>query len=278
MRTAKKNNGSGSLALVRRLAQDGHRTFTAATAVALAPQVGLTPGYAKHALQTLANSGWIVRLRRGLYSLTAAVPGVTPLHEFEIAMALVSPAAISHWSAMRYHNLTDQIPRKVFVLTAIGVNIPRERGRNNVPGEKGISVQGTQFHFVQVKPDRFFGMQKVWVGEAQVTVTDTERTLLDGLDRPKYCGDFAEVIHTFQLRGKQLDLDRIISYALKFDVSVAKRLGWVLERQNVRLTTLEQLAALPVKGYLMLDPSGPRRGPINHRWLVKENLPGRIAQ
>ena len=47
----------------------------------------------------LRRNGWIVSLRRGLYALASTVPGVTPAHEFEIAMALVEPAAISHWSA-----------------------------------------------------------------------------------------------------------------------------------------------------------------------------------
>jgi len=39
-------------------------------------------------------------------------------HEFEIAMALAHPAAISHWSALHHHGLTEQAPRKVFMVRA----------------------------------------------------------------------------------------------------------------------------------------------------------------
>jgi hypothetical protein len=41
---------------------------------------------------------------------TKQIIQVSPLHEFEIAMALVQPAAISHWSALNYHTLTEQTP------------------------------------------------------------------------------------------------------------------------------------------------------------------------
>jgi hypothetical protein len=36
---------------------------------------------------------------------------VSLAHEFEIAMALVDPAAVSHWSAMSCHRLTEPPPR-----------------------------------------------------------------------------------------------------------------------------------------------------------------------
>ena len=116
----------------------------------------------------------------------------------------------------------------------------------------------------------------MWIGEARVTITDPERTLLDGLSMPQYCGDFAEVLHAFEVRGADLDLQRIIEYALKLDAATAKRLGWVLEHQGVDPSRLERLAALPIKGYRKLDPTGPRKGPCNARWMIQENLPGKV--
>lgn len=62
-------------------------------------------------------TGWIVALRRCLYTISPALPGVPPAHEFEIAMRLVRPAAISPWSALHHHGLTEQAPQTVFVLT-----------------------------------------------------------------------------------------------------------------------------------------------------------------
>src|SRR3990172_105074 len=91
--------------LVRMLAGAGTRVFSAEQARGLSPSVGISPGYLPQALHYLARAGWIVRLRKGLYALSGAVAGSLSVHEFEIAMALVQPAAISHWSALSYHGL-----------------------------------------------------------------------------------------------------------------------------------------------------------------------------
>jgi len=191
-------------------------------------------------------------------------------------MALVDPAAVSHWSALHHHGLTDQVPRKVFVLTTTKTSVPRARGRKAERERDGFPVGGTSYHFVQVKPERFFGTEKVWIGEARVTITDPERTLLDGLSMPQYCGDFAEVLHAFEVRGNDLNLERITAYALKLDAATAKRLGWVLEHQGVDSSRLEPIAALPIKGYRKLDPTGPREGLCNIRWMIQVNLPGKV--
>jgi len=89
----KKKRSSVGVDLVRLLAGDGIRIFSTAQARELAPQVGLKDDYLLEALYHLRRNGWIVQIRRGLYALTAAVPGVSPVHEFEIAMALVAPGA-----------------------------------------------------------------------------------------------------------------------------------------------------------------------------------------
>lgn len=266
-------NSAPGMRLVRRLVSEGDRVFTAARARELAPTVGLSAGYLRQALHYLTRAGWLVRLRKGLYAVSAEVPGASPAHEFEVAMALVSPAAVSHWSALHYHGLTEQAPRRVFVLTTSEAPVPQPR---KVKGHsRGYRVGDIDYQFIQVKPERFFGTEKIWVNEARVTITDPERSLLDGLCRPKYCGDLAEVLSCFEVRGDELDVDRIVDYALKLDTATAKRLGWVLENQGISPKRLERLEALPVKGYRRLDPSGPRRGRCNNRWMIQENLPGK---
>lgn len=262
--------------LIQKLAESGDRIFTTDRARELAPEVGLKQEYLWEALYHLHKNRWIISLRRGLYALSSSVPGVTPAHEFEIAMALVDPAAISHWSALHYHGLTEQVPHRVFVLTTPEASIPRTRGEKAKEAQKGYTVAGTIYQFIQIKPERFFGVEKVWIGEARVAITDPERTLIDGLMMPMYCGDFPEVLHAFEVRMKALDLDRIIEYALKIDTATAKRLGWVLDHHGINYERLTRLATLPIKGYRTLDASGPRKGPYNKRWMIQENLPGKV--
>ncbi len=71
-------------------------------------------------------------------------------------------------------------------------------------------------------------------------------------------------------------MERIIGYALKLDAATAKRLGWILERQRITPDRLKPLQELPIKGYRLLDPSGPRQGRYEARWMIRRNLPGTV--
>ena len=273
--SARPKRSTVGVELVRLLAQSGDRIFTTARARELAPQVGLSDAYVGEALYHLRRNGWITSLRRGLYALSPAMPGVAPMHEFEIAMALVRPAAISHWSALNHHGLTEQIPWKTFVLTTTDASVPA-RGRPD-GRDRGYHAGGLWYRFIQILPERYFGVERVWVGEARVSITGLERTLLDGLAMPRYCGGFGEVVYAFGEAAARMDVERIVADAPRLGVAVAKRLGWVLETQGIEGRHLEQLAALPVKGYRKLDASGPGKGGYNSRWMLQENLPGAVS-
>ena len=276
MRAGRQVHTAPGTELVRKLAGEGLRVFSTAQAREYAPAVGLSETYLLQALHHLTKSGWVVRLRNGLYALSATVPGVASAHEFEIAMALVTPSAISHWSALHYHGLTEQVPRKVFVLTTRGSRVPQGKGRGASQAGGGHRIGEAVYQFIRVLPHRFFGTEQVWLDEARVTITNPERTLLDGLCRPRSCGDFAEVLHAFDALGDRLDVERIVDYARKIDAATVKRLGWVLEELGVDGQRLERLARFPVKGFRTLDPTGPRKGPCNRRWMIQENVPGRM--
>ena len=260
--------------LVRLLAQSGDRIFTTVRARELAPQVGLRDAYVGEALYHLRRNGWITSLRRGLYALSYTVPGVAPVHEYEVAMALVQPAAVSHWSAFNHHGLTEQIPWKTFVLTTTEASVPARGTSGGYDGDRGYQAGGMWYQFIQTRPERFFGVERIWVGEARVSITSLERTLLDGLAMPRYCGGFGDVIYAFGEASSRMDVDRMVVDAPRLGVAVAKRLGWVLETQGIEGPYLDELAAIPVKGYRKLDANGLARGTYTGRWMLQENLPG----
>ncbi|PCI35768.1 MAG: hypothetical protein COB50_05340 [Thiotrichales bacterium] len=154
--------------------------------------------------------------------------------------------------------------------------MPRIQKSEHNKQTNSYKIGNAAYQFIQIKPERFFGTEVVWFNEARITITDLERTLIDGLTMPQYCGDFAEVIHAFQLSKNKLNLKRIIEYALSLDTVTAKRLGWILDNQGVDLAKLTPLLEIKVKGYRTLDASGLRKGKCNSRWMIQENLPGRI--
>ena len=270
----KPKRSMAGIELVRLLAYEGDRIFTTDRARELAPRAGLSDDYVLEALHHLRRNEWIVPLRRGLYALSSTVPGVAAVHEYEVAMALIQPAAISHWSALNHHGLTEQIPRDVFVLTTTDASVPRKRTSDSAGGKSGYPVSGTVYRFVQVQPERYFGVERIWVGDGRVSITNLERTLLDGLAAPQHCGGFGEVIYAFGEAIARLDFVRLVEYAQRLGPAIAKRAGWVLAQQGYEAPQLDELAAFPIKGYRKLDPTGLRKGAYNHRWMLQENLPG----
>jgi predicted transcriptional regulator of viral defense system len=264
--------------MVRKLFEEGKRIFTIADARKAGSCCGMDDNYVVEALHHLSNTGWLIRLKRGLYVISSSFPGMTPVHEFEIAMALVQPSAISHWSALHFH-MTEQIPQRVYITTTQAVPISRAvKIRNKSQRSFSREINGILYEFIKIKPERFFGIKDFWVGEVKVAITDPERTLIDGLISPKHFGGWAEIYSAFESHISSLDLAKMVDYSLRLDAVIAKRLGWIMEKVGVEDTILQKLEAVSIKGYRVLDSTGPRKGHCNKRWMVQENFLGRMIK
>ncbi len=209
-------------------------------------------------LERLQRKGWIRRIRRGRFAVIPLSSGEsrTPqLHEFIVAMELVSPATIAYWSALNHHGMTEQLPRTVFVAT----DHPVRRH----PGE----VLGTNYKIISLKPGKFFGVVKDWIDEMPFMVTDREKTIIDGLDLPQYVGGVDEIAKALSSAWTQLDESKLRKYTVKIGNSaVAKRLGFLME--TLGLGDVEKLRKVVTlaPGFSPLDPTLPRHGKFNRRW------------
>lgn len=254
-----------SLKLARGLAEQGQRLFSLNDARKTAELIHLDIKDMKRVLLSLKSQGWIHALKRDLYCLDSVFLGGQPIHEFEIATHLVAPSTISHFSAFHTHELTDQIPQIVFATTPTGASLPR------VPRGELFTYKDVRYCYSQIKSEHFFGIETIWIGEARIPITDLERTLLDGLMKPKYCGGFMEVLAAYST-PREINISKLVDYALRLDISVAKRLGWVLEHIGIGDEYLDTLAALPFAGFIKLDTSAKKSGPYSKRWQIQENI------
>lgn len=91
-------------------------------------------------------------------------------------------------------------------------------------------------------------------------------------------GDLAVVEQALIAAAERIDLDLIIQYAQRLDPTTCKRLGWHLSRLDFDEKLLEKLLATEVKGYIPIDPGGPKRGRCHSRWNILENTPGLFAK
>ena len=260
--------------LVQALVEDGRFLFTTAEAHADGRLLGLSPGSVLVTLTALTKAGWIMRLRRGLYATTGSVPGGIELPAFAIATALVTPSAISHWSALNHHHLTDQIPRTVTAMTPRRIVLPTMRHGGRTGTRHTWTVGSTTVEYVTVNPTRFFGIEEIWLDERFKTpITDRERTVLELFVSPRHFGGLGEALGVLEEHMASLDVPKLVRYGVAIGAgAVAKRLGYSLERAGIDAATLEPLRAVPAEGVRVLDPTRPKTGHRIASWSLVDNL------
>ena len=280
--TQPRYSESLGLQLLREQAREGRVIFTAKEARITADRLGISEGHLRKLLHQLVGSGWLVRLRDGLYAGTGKLSGEMDIHPFAIATHLVTPSAISHWSAMSHHGLTEQIPHVVTAFTPKRFMTPslRTRTRRNTLSKQAWEIEGVRYEYVIVKPEFFFGSEEIWVDQNfRVPVTDKERTMLEGFASPRMFGGMGEVLGILEQHVVELDIKKLVEYALRYGKSsVIKRVGWALEQAGVPPESVAPLAQVPVSGYRVLDPTHARIGPCDSRWMIQNNLTARRSK
>jgi len=207
-------------------------------------------------LSRIEKEGWIERIEKGKYIIIplGAEKGKYTINEFAIGSQLVKPAVIAYWSALNYHGFTEQIPNTVFIQTT-----SRKK-------QQQLEIFGVRYKIVRVADKKLFGFEKVWIDDTEVMITDPEKTVVDCLDMPHYCGGIAEA-------GKSLhdvDLNRVIEYAKRLENSaVLKRLGFLCDKMGIPIDIQPDDLS---KGYSLLDPSMNGNGRANSKWKIRENV------
>ncbi|MBI4405162.1 MAG: transcriptional regulator [Deltaproteobacteria bacterium] len=168
---------------------------------------------------------------------------------------------LSHGSAFDLHQMVTQPQLVVYVSSPRLIR----------PG----TIQGTEFRFIRCKPSHLFGITEKWVDKTEkVRVSDLERTLLDGLKQPEYCGGITEVAKALSIKHDLLNAHRLVEYALKLEIgAVIRRLGYLMELY--RIGSSELLARLQSElsaTYHLLDPGISSDGKYHARWRLRLNI------
>jgi predicted transcriptional regulator of viral defense system len=158
-------------------------------------------------------------------------------------------------------------------VTTVIITTPRRLARRE--------ILGIPYRFVYASPSALWGSEPVWVTPYdQVTVSDPERTILDGLSRPDLCAGVSQVATGLWMRHDDLDWDRLAGYALRLGTrAVAQRLGYLLELYGLGTpSTVESLQEMVGSSYARLDPLLPESGPYLARWRLQLNLESETFQ
>ncbi|PIV38829.1 MAG: hypothetical protein COS29_05890 [Candidatus Omnitrophica bacterium CG02_land_8_20_14_3_00__42_8] len=152
---------------------------------------------------------------------------------------------ISYYSAMDMHNMVTHPVTKVFV------NTPKQEYK------KQKIAGGVIFEFIYISSKNLWGIKNFWVTKSeQVKVSDIERTIIDCLYRPQYCGGILEIAKGLWMQKQKIDFNRLFNYAVRFDrIVVIKRLGYILESLGLKdACYLNKLKSKINNKYYTLDP------------------------
>lgn len=221
---------------------------------------------ARNMVRKLVNRGVATRLKPGLFILVPYELGKereymgSPLI---VARELVNGMDyyLSHGTAMEIHGMVTQ-PQFVFYVTT-----PEKR--------RPVHIMGSDFQFITSKKEHFFGTINHWVTkQEQVRISDLEKTIIDSLSRPDNCGGITEAAKGIWMRRQDVNLGRLIEYALKMDIgAVIRRLGYLLELYAICSPEhLEILRSHLTETYARIDPILPAEGKFIRRWRLQLNV------
>ena len=258
-----KTVGSRTAQLLTALYESGQTTFTHADVQSI---TGLPPASARSLIRHAVARGVVSRLQPGLFVLVP--PELGRATEFAgnpyiIARQLAAGAEyfISHASAMELHRMVTQPQFVVFTSTT-----KRLRKR---------TIHGTEFRFVLVGHEDVFGVTTHWISKQEsVKISDIERTVIDGLHLPAYCGGITGGAKGLWMRRQDVNSVRLIDYALRLGVgAVVRRLGYLLDFYQIAAPEgLDRLRSSLSATYAVLDPMLPAEGPHVSSWRLRLNV------
>jgi predicted transcriptional regulator of viral defense system len=190
----------------------------------------------------------IMEIEKGKYALIPARAGIEGHWSEDIFLvvdSLLDDYYIGFQSALYYWNLTDQIPYQILVAAT-------KRKRH-------VKFNSQQIRFITVSKKRFFGFIQVRNNDHSFKISSLEKTIVDCLLFPQYCGRLSEVSKAIWQARNDLDWSRVVKFLEKLQVSSAvRRLGYVLDILGLDKEIREKIIQ-DFKGFRWLDPSSKKR-------------------
>lgn len=205
--------------------------------------------YTRLFLHRLKKLGYVFEIERNRYTVHRDA--------FLIASRIAWPSYISLWSAIRFHNLTEQIPHSIWAVTT------RKRRKNK------IRFADAEILFVLTKPKYFFGFKKVDFKGFEIFVAEPEKSIIDGLLFRKI--SVSEIFSILKSNLHSISVERTLNYAIKTkNKALIKRIGFLFGRLGLDYyNKLKRYVCFP---YTALEYNLPVEGKRDEKWKILKNV------
>jgi len=205
--------------------------------------------YVKLYLNRLNKKGYIHRLQRDRYTVQN--------DPFLVATSICWPSYISLWSALRYYDLTEQLPSIIDVLTT------SNKSKNR------IDFKGQTIRFTKIPSKYLFGYSKVIISDLEVFIAEPEKAVVDSVILKKV--SFSEIYDIIRMNMDKLSPERMIDMTCQTgNKAAAKRIGWMLD--DLGIVRSMRLHDMSYRTTIALDAALPEKGKKDHFWGVINNI------
>jgi predicted transcriptional regulator of viral defense system len=242
-------------------------------------------------LNRLSKAGELVPLESFpfLYRVNAPYARSEAVEEEELLMELHPYAALSHISALTFHQMTEQLSKEIHVtipddgpggFLPLGTKSEDWEGVPLIRGRVADSIFDRRIHWHRSVSKRIFGTSESDYHGYPVRVTTPERTLLDGLLRPDWSGGFVNVLHAWAGYRDLIDLKALVKYVDQFDVRILRqRAGFLLEELGLRHPALDIWVTQAQRGgSSKLNGGAEFSSQFSQRWQLSINAPIHILR
>lgn len=218
----------------------------------------------KNMLYRLKRKKRIIEIKKGKYLFVPAKAGLEgnwSEYVFRALPKIVNKEYyVGFWTALNYWGLTEQLPITTFVAITSRA--------------KDFEFLHQKIKLVSVSKKKFFGFVKQKTGETDFNISNREKTIIDCLVFPQYCGGIEETAKGLWNARKEIDWNLLLEYTEKTSVkAVKRRLGFILEELNLKKDIQKKLLQKKFSGFAWIDPSACQREfHYNKKWGLKVNI------
>jgi predicted transcriptional regulator of viral defense system len=219
-----------------------------------------------------------------IYEVTVPYARIGFVDEREVLFELNPYAVLSHFTALMFHALTEELPKGMMAtisadrtggLIPLGTE-PHDWEGLQRPGARTPSkVLGHPVTWKRVQPQWFFGFAVYQPHGYPIRVTTPERTLLDALQSPRSCGGTENVLRAWAIARDTVDLDAMVYHVERFDIAVLRqRVGYILDELGLSHPLVDSWRTKTHRGgSSRLIGAAPFSPHFDARWNLSLNAP-----
>jgi len=202
----------------------------------------LTRQETKNLAAKLVKNGWLMRIKRGLYSISElSSRGFMSVSPYVISNKIISDSYISFAWALQHYGFFDQMAKNIVSVS--------------LKAHKSLLLENIEYKYVKTKPALFFGWNEVQIENYTVRIATPEKALIDMINFHKSISSIDLVIEKLAAYKNDLNIKQMTEYLKKFPITTIKIFGFIFDLLKIDSTSLHSMIKNKTSTHRMLKTS-----------------------